>query len=319
MTIEPGIYPGLSNEAYHGHLASYSKSSAADCAEYPYKMIYNRTHRERSQKFDLGTAAHSAILEPEAFEDTLALIPADILGKGGARSTKAYKEWLADQPADKAVVDDRQRDQVLRIRDSVLNNPAHSRARELLTGGVAEVSVFWHELFEGDYVDEETGYHFMSTYQHGIEGETTHKLLMKCRPDYLPGYNNIIVDLKTTKTALDEETIQRHCYNLKYHWSAALSCRGLTTAAEIKKAKGEYKGRTLHNQYVFVIVEIDPPHEVIVMNADRDFMALGIKQIMDVLQRLAWCDKNDRWPGIPNKIKQLSLPGWALRKLDAQD
>ena len=164
MNIEPGIYTDLSNEAYHGHLASYSKSSAADCAEYPYKVIYNQTHRERSQKFDLGTAAHAAILEPETFEDTLALIPADILGKGGARSTKAYREWLANQPADKAVVDDNQRDQVLRIRDSVLNNPAHSRARELLTGGVAEVSVFWHELFQGDQVDEETGYHFMSTY-----------------------------------------------------------------------------------------------------------------------------------------------------------
>lgn len=303
-TIAPGIYPDLPNALYHGHSCSYSKSSLVDFLKYPFYALWRRLHRERKHQFDIGTAAHAAILEPETLDNVMAIIPDRLLGKNGAKSTNACKEWICSQPSEKAVLRSAERDLVLKIRDSVLEDPAHSEAARYLTGGIPEVSCFWHEQFHGHEVDEETGYSRMLSYQHGAEDETTHKLLMKCRPDYIPA-ELVIVDLKTTANAIDLESFQRQALNLHYHWSAGLTLRGLTQAT----------GKT-HRVYVFVVVEINPPFEVAVYQASEDFIFLGIREAMATMERLAWCGKNNVWPGMPNKTLQLGLPAWAHRKLN---
>ena len=252
MDIKPGIYTDLSNEDYHGHHGSYSKSSLSDFSVYPYNLIYQREHRVRKTMFDLGTAAHTAILEPEKFETEIAVCPDELLGKNGAKSTKAYKEWVAAQPADMALLTVAERDRVLRMRNSVHSNPAHSKARDLLTGGAAEVSCFWNEIFKGDEngpgnrISPDGVTHFMN------DPTDCHTLMMKCRPDYVPT-EMIMVDLKTTATAIDQESFEKQAYNLHYHWSAAMTLRGVTLATG--------KQRSI---YIFVVVEVNPPHEVAV-------------------------------------------------------
>ena len=147
----------------------------------------------------------------------------------------------------------------------------------------------------------------MLSYQHGEPDETTHKLLMKCRPDYIPA-DRVMVDLKTTASAIDPESFQRQALNLHYHWSAALTLRGLTQAT----------GKT-HRVYVFVVVEINPPFEVAVYQATEDFIFLGLREAMAVMERLAWCDKNNVWPGMPNKTMQLGLPAWARKRMNFEE
>lgn len=304
--MEPGIYTDLSNEAYHGDHKSYSKSSLADFSYFPYNLIWQRKHPKDRSKFDLGTACHTAILELDKWEKDVAVIPPDVLAKNGAKSTTAYKEWSAAQPKHKAQITVKQRDQVMRVCDSVHKNPAHSKAHEYLSNGIPELSAFWNEQFKSEETDEETGFKFLVSHTYG-EPDGCHQLLMKARPDYIPA-DRITVDLKTTEVELSEEPLTRHCYNLKYHWSAALTLRGLTMAT----------GKQ-HREYFFVFVQVSKgqpvPHEVKVVRASQEFLALGRKEVMHVMERLAWCDKNDKWPGIPNKVHQLGLPGYVYKKL----
>jgi hypothetical protein len=306
--IEPGFHVGLSNEDYHAHHASYSKTSLVDFSEYPAKMVFNRQNHERKTTFDLGTASHSAILEPEKYEDTVAVIPPSVLASNGAKNTNAYKEWLSEVPATKAVLKEDQRDAVLRIRDSVHDNPNHSEAHEYLSGGIAEVSCFWHERFRGETTDQETGYKRMEIDNYSDPGvmddaENYHQIMLKVRPDYVVS-DDIWSDLKTTGAPITRDKWQRQSENLHYHWSAALCRRGFRALTQ----------KTL-KEYIFVVVEVTPPHEVAVYRTSKDQFALGTLEVAIAMQGLAWCDKHNQWPGMPNKVMNLGLTGWSYNKL----
>ena len=309
--MKQDIYPDLSNEEYHGDHGSYSKSSLADFSVYPLNLIFQRQHRERKKIFDIGTAAHTAILEPEKFESEIAVVPPSVLSKNGSTNTNAYREWAVSVPPEKAIVKEPERDKVLRMRDSVHENPAHSEAKELVTGGMPEVSCFWDEHFRGEEIDKEAGYKYMVSDQWSEVTDETHVLKMKCRPDYIVDpkkYKKLIaVDLKTYNQQLgDIDKLERHCIDHKYHWSAGLTLRGLTRATGKR-----------HRIYKFVFVETSAPHEVMVLNASEDFLAFGRKESMAAMRRLAWCDKHNKWPGIPNRVHQLGLPGYVLKKLNS--
>lgn len=309
--IKPGVHLNLSNSAYHGHHASYSKSSLADFSVYPYNMVFQRENRVRKDAFDIGTAGHTAILEPDKWDKDIAVIPTSILAKNGAKSTTKAKQFIAaNSDAGKAVITEAERDNVLRMRDSVHENPNHSEAKELLTGGHAEVSCFWEEHFRGEETDDETGYRYMNSDQYSEVTEETHTLIMKNRPDYIPA-PLVPVDLKTYGNSKspqrlgDMEKLERHCVNLKYHWSAGLTLRGMSIAT----------GKQ-HRVYKFVFVEATPPYEVLVLNSSEEFISLGKKEVMSVMRFLAYCDKHNYFPGIPNKTHQLGLPGYIYKKLN---
>jgi len=136
------------------------------------------------------------------------------------------------------------------------------------------------------------------------DDEKPHKITMKCRPDYMPA-ENIFTDLKTEGMAIDQESWERRAHNLHYHWSAALTLRGTDMVTD----------RTRRAHYVFVVVEINPPHEVAVFQATEEFIGLGKKEVMRTMGRLAWCDKHNNWPGVPDRIQQVGLPEWAYKKL----
>jgi hypothetical protein len=302
--IEPGIYYEMTNEAYHGDHDSYSKSSLVDFSVYPFNLKFQRSQPDvRKVHFDLGTAVHTAILEPHMIDNVLETIPVDVLGKNGAKNTNAYRDWAAAVPASKAIVTNVQRDMVLRIRDNVLENPAHSQARELLTGGKPEVSVFWDEIYDTEPNEDEDGYQTLSskTYE---DPEGKHLLRMKVRPDYIPA-DRIIVDLKTSAQDIDQASFEKSAYDKHYHWSAGLTLRGMNLATG-----------NPHRVYIFVVVEVNEPHEVGVYRATEEMIALGKMETMETMGRLAWCDMTDTWPGIPNRIQQVGLPPWAYKKLN---
>lgn len=311
MDIKPGIYTELTSKDYHGHHGSYSKSSLSSFSKFPYQLIWDRAHPKKSDVFDLGTACHTAILELEKWEDSVAIIPQNVLAKNGAKSTNAYKEWEKEQPKDKALITESQRNSVMRVYESVYRNPYHSIAKQYVSGGKSEISVFWEEIFKGNDIDDETGCHHMPSHQYG-DPNGCHKLIMKCRPDHYPE-NLIITDLKTTAVDIsDDDAFMRHAYNLKYHWSAALTCRGMTMAT----------GKT-HRNYFFVLVQLNPKKPVApavrVLKATEEFISLGRLEVMKTMERLAYCDCYDVWPWIPNQVEQLGLPGYILSRMRYSD
>jgi hypothetical protein len=161
MPYEAGIYPDIPNEEYHRDPALGSTSLKTLATRTPAHWKWESAHPVHKDIYDLGTVAHSLILE----DDVSGVVVIDVEAKRG-------KVWT--EPAEAAVNEGKiplktsEWELVKALRDSVM---AHPIARAAFTGHKAEESVFW----------EEDG------------------LLLKCRPDaWKP---DMLVDLKTTVNA----------------------------------------------------------------------------------------------------------------------
>lgn len=161
MSYNTGIWGYVSNSDYHRDPALGSSSLKTLATKTPAHFEYNRWNPKSSAAFDLGTVAHSLILEGDEsgvevldFPNWTTKNSKDAAAKARAEGKIPLlsKDWVTVQA----------------MRDSVM---AHPEASDLFTGHKAEQSVFW----------EEDG------------------LMLKCRPDaQKPG---ILVDLKTTVDA----------------------------------------------------------------------------------------------------------------------
>ena len=273
-SIQVGFNPHLSLEGYHGHKASWSKSDLVRFASETPLACYNAhfaTSEKKKDIFELGTGAHAAILEGlDAYWDRAAIVPDEVLGKNGARSTNAYKAW-AEANAHKTIL---MADQARAVEEIYHTTFQKGVFKRLLTGGIAEMSAFWIEDFNG------------------------HPLMCKCRPDYLPG-DRIVVDLKTTS---DIHNFTRTAYNLKYYWSAYFTCRGLT------KLTGQ-----AHTDYYFAVVESVEPFDSMMVQVMPEHFQLAEHEIKEVLPQLAACDRDNAWPGYPDEIMALQMPAYAFK------
>jgi hypothetical protein len=122
--------------------------------------------------------------------------------------------------------------------------------------------------------------------------------MLKCRPDYLPA-NGVVVDLKTTG---DIHNFTRTAHNLKYHWSAWLTCRGLT----------QITGQP-HSQYYFAVIEVEEPYDSMMVQVMPEHFELAEYEIMELLPRLAACDRDNFWPGLPDEVVAMEMPSWAFK------
>lgn len=273
-SIQVGFNPALSLQDYHAHKGSWSKSDLVKFANETPLACYNAhfaTSERKKDIFELGTAAHAAILEGlEAYWSRAAIVPDEVLGKNGSRSTNAYKAW-AEANVHKTILLADQARAVEAVYHSAFGKNVFQR---LLTGGIAEMSAFWIEDFDG------------------------HQLMCKCRPDYLPG-DRIVVDLKTTA---DIHNFSRTAYNLKYYWSAYFTCRGLT------KLTGQ-----AHTDYYFAVVETVEPYDSMMLQVMPEHFQLAEHEIMQALPELAACDRSNSWPGLSDAVMSLQLPAYAFK------
>lgn len=129
--LPPGVYVGLSMEAYHADPAIGS-SGIKDLIENPLQYFENsplnprREEQKKSAAKEFGTAYHTLVLEPEKF--------------AGAYKVKTG----VDKTTVDGMIGEGDYNRALRMLEGIA--PRH---RRLLTEGIAEVSVF--------YRDERTG------------------------------------------------------------------------------------------------------------------------------------------------------------------
>lgn len=184
--LKPGellVIENLHNDVYHGcEGVSTSKIKVfLECpAKYRAMFITKEIEREDKAVFDLGSAAHGLILEPEHFHRDFVLQP-DYIDVRRGRKWDAFCEVNQDR----TVLTKQQWEFCHAMRQSVERHPFGSR---LLTGGKAEVSYF--------KCDEETG------------------LIIKCRPDYK--LEDLIVDVKTCASS-EPAQFARTALRLGYH------------------------------------------------------------------------------------------------------
>lgn len=116
------------------------------------------------------------------------------------------------------------------------------------------------------------------------------------RFDYL-GEDHIIYDLKTTSSL---ETFEKSVANFGYH--RQLAFYGLGLASLTKKFKG----------FKFIVIETNEPYDSAILELDMSAMRVGKTEILELLERLKVCRKDNSWPGIyPHEEKNvISLPRW---------
>jgi len=183
--FEPGIYFGLPNEKYHAS-NGISKSGlmlfADNPEKYHWRYILGNKQEARPQ-FAVGSAFHTATLEPDKFDEEYIVAP-DL-----NKNTNLYKAWVVEN-ADRTILSIKDYDMVMSMAKKVRKNPITSR---MISNGYAEASIY--------AIDE-------------ITGET-----VKVRPDWIN--DDIIVDLKSTTNA-SFSAFARDMYSYSYFVQAGM-------------------------------------------------------------------------------------------------
>lgn len=188
--IQAGIYPDLPNDVYHA-APGVSSSMLNDMLRSPLHcwaryLDPDREPQKPSAAMQLGTAVHTAALEPDRWESEYVVAP-----KCDRRTKAGKAEWEAfqEQAAGRTVVTQEQAHTAQAMARAVRTHP---EAAALLAAGAAEHSVF-HEHSCGE--------------------------LVKVRPDWWhPG---ALADLKTTGDA-SPGGFRRQVARMRYYLQAAL-------------------------------------------------------------------------------------------------
>lgn len=157
-------------------------------------------------------------------------------------------------------------------------HPLASRLLDLSTGE-PEVSMFM--------LDPETG------------------VPLRSRVDFLPHARDgrmILPDLKTSASA-EPEAFAKSAANYSYNMQSVFyqdMVTGLGLADEVI--------------FVFVVVEIDPPYVVSIIQLDEEAERIGRalkRQAIDIYQE---CTSTGRWPGYADDVALVQLPRWYARQ-----
>lgn len=265
-----GLVLGMDEDEYHGG-PEFSSSAAKEILKTPahYKHVYLDGHREKKKAWDIGSAVHSKVLGVGA--DTVTC-PPELLASNGAMSTKAAKEWRAEQEADGLiVVSEADQARIDAMTEAVLNHDLARAWFEL--PGHSEASMF--------ATDPETG------------------LRLRCRFDRLPDDPRAAIDLKTTLDA-SPDGFKKRAHDLKYHVSRAHYLHTAELAGHPRK------------EMVFIAVENTAPFLVAVYQFDQEQVERGQRQARRARQLLKQCQDNNQWPGYSPHLEFLEAPAYAM-------
>ena len=182
----------ISNNDYHAHKA-LSSSNLKDLLISAWSFAYNKKFpKQFTQAMQLGTLAHSLILEPEKIEEEF------FVAEKPKRTSKAGKEEynrLLIEANNRIWISPSEFSECEAMIAPVLKNKL---ATTLLSGGNAEVSTFWAQ-------------------------DNIH---CKARADYINFNHNYIVDVKTTASLANEQSFLKTIEKYNYDLSASFYCDG---------------------------------------------------------------------------------------------
>lgn len=218
-------------------------------------------------------AIHTLIFEPELFEKEYS-----VYAKRRNKKDTEYKDHLRGHP-DTTVLNPREEAEARKTADAILANPVIA---PYLATGNGEVVVTW--------IDKATG------------------LLCKARVDFISGhlfpfldpavYHGTMIDLKnigTTNERLAMSIIAKNGWNGQAaHYKSGLAANGLNVGSGI------------------IAAEIKEPNDTALFHLHEErALKAGEEQRSRLMERLAKCVKEDRWPGRHEDIYEIDAPSWA--------
>lgn len=285
----PGVYDGkqhprLPAEVYHSS-ARISRSDLVllKLPNTPADFMYERGIVEPpSAAMVRGSALHTAILEPDLFEQQFALMPLD--AKNAKKEDKQrIQDFLAENEAEGRQVvgwDYRRRQLALGEVQTLIEVPKRVREdpyiRRVLQGpGFTEVSVAWDVDGVGKRARIDRTYY-------GEDGP-------------------VVVDLKSVgqRGGAWGPTFARDMANRELQMQAGHYLEGMT------ESTGEE-----HRLWLFVAYECVPPYKVALHPLSDEAIEQGRRECVAATDLFRRCRDADEWPGYPRDFADVSLPKW---------
>jgi exodeoxyribonuclease VIII len=273
--VKPGIHRNIPEQVYRAwpypsqtNLKVFVNRSAAHAR---YQLLHPS---DPTPAQEMGTATHTAMLEPKRFQRTYAAAP-----EGLDKRTKAGKaSWAKLVASGRTILRAEEYDHIDGMSAAIW---AHPVASELLSGeGANELSIVWDEHLKAGPVR------------------------CKARVDRLTYHEGwpTVVDLKKTRDASPRNFIW-DIGRYGYHIQIAMYLRALEAATE-----------PMERRFIILAVEDEPPHGIVDYELDAQSLAEAQGQLFDCLEQWAECVASDEWPGYPPKIHGVTLPEKYWRK-----
>lgn len=155
-----------------------------------YKFLRdNPQYAEKTSAMNFGNAYHVAVLEPEEFNNKI------VVFDGASRNSKAYKEFVGNNPEAPVIILTKEYDRIMRMQDKLFS---HNEVCDMLVPeGLTEVPSAW--------LDKDTG------------------VYCKGKVDFMNG--STLIDLKTTQDCTPQG-FAKSCQTYGYDRQAAFYLDG---------------------------------------------------------------------------------------------
>jgi hypothetical protein len=234
---------------------------------------YRRAHPKSSGPLTLGTATHTAILEPERFAREYVVWDAKTdSGRSAPRNGKRWDAFRATY-AGKSILLPDEYERAMAMRDAVARHPA---AMRYLAAGRPEVSMYWHDA--------------------------EHERPCRGRLDWLASDEGpVLVGLKSARDCRGVG-FGNAAARLGYHLQWAFYGDGFELAAGVAPRK-----------IVEIVVESFAPFDVAVFVIPVEVLSAGRDEYRRLLGVLADYERSGNWSGVADVEQTLSLPEWIYK------
>lgn len=289
----PGVYLDEPAELYHrrdlgiancGGIKILEERSPAHFAHW---VSDQDEQAEERQVFTFGRAFHCATLEPDVFDRTYCVLPANAPQRPTEAMLKAYakgtssaesiarvdwwERWNADNEG-REILSAKDYDRARFMAQSIRRHPTGAA---MLNGGRREVTLRW--------IDEETGMPCKARVDLDNDDEAL----------------NFMLDLKSCDDA-SPDAFARSVARYYYHVQDAHYTDGARTLGLNRRA------------FIFLACESSAPYVCHPYTVPAIAFERGHEIRKRALQKQAECLKTGRWPGYGDSITELTLPPWAF-------
>lgn len=278
-----GIVRGMSFDDYLA-VDAVSASGLKLLARSPWHYRH-RVESEPTRPMLRGTLAHCAVLEPDAMAARYVVLPSD------APRRPSRTQWAAKNPSQESrdamawwtkFQEDSAGRELVSFEDYALCQQqleAVNQCKELsdlLRSGDGEVSIFW--------IDKATG------------------IYCKARPDWIPSVVDGRVEPLDLKTCADESpsAFGRAAARLRYDLQAAHYVAGIEQVMRVKVSN-----------FVFGAVTSKAPILAVPYVLTDEVRDQGVEERHELMDRLAWCMRENQWPAYGSGFQLLDFPAYA--------
>lgn len=305
MSLTPGIHKGIAAADYHADPAA-SRSVLHKLASGYAPAYVRREMLASSADTDgtaLGTALHTAVFEPERYDETVKLGPVnEKTGKTYGRDSAKFQAAMADDPGATLLTTE----QAAKILPMVASLRAHPRISKLgesventeLTV-VADLDL-WSVAKDANYTDYEI------TQMAGPDPWPGDPVLrVRVRLDgYTPAHAGVITDLKTMSPG------RRPGMEGLPHSAAAY---GYFEQAGLYTYVAARAGLQVAH-FTIAAIETDDPYLCFMARVSDEGAAAGLRRLVPAMFTMARCITTGEWPGYSTAIIDLEPPSWFLKE-----